>query len=556
MKKSTSLLSLILVLSGCSGVANNKWPNAVSPSESGGLEANASNDLAPVKDSSDCKKLLKEVSQSKYYCLEIISNVAGSPAHFYSYYAPHCYLEKDYFTSKSFGFGEEKDTSNIFKFYIDENGNVNPSLYEMSTYGDEVVPERVLYSQASLTHVSLFGGYTSTFSAINEGHNRYLITDADTASIFQYMTTFGYSITNYITATYVDIINLDTLEFKATVSLGEHGDIALQFTKQDETTSPLGKINKDIEDGTIKGVAYHDDVGDFFENYASTNNYVLEGIKQNLSTGVVKTYNYNIHCTENYFYLENTNPAYQNWGYCIVKKGTSVTYETQSNSGATVKKTQKLNYDACYGFAQKDDGSFYFDFFKGPIESDSVKYLEVDELPETGDSSYLYIVANEEGRKEVYEWTQVSNGVYGYLLYSPSWSQMVGDYSINDASASFYLSPTGLCDFGKYFFDKDEVVENRYHATDSSVLSILSNGLFGWGFQATTTWMDYVTGANLSISKEDGKIVSAEIGLDVLASVNSQTTAKQEIYYTMKDFGKGQVAEVSEFLNEKLGGGY
>lgn len=560
-KTSLLLLPIALLVTGCSSsTPNNSTSEFVptdtvikSPNEDGGMEGNANGDQTPTKSNTECRDLLKGAAKWTYFKVEISVNVTGTKSHFITHYAPKAYYEENDNPHYSFGYAEEKGTTNLFRYYIDGDV-VTPSLYEYVDFGDGLYPMTGLYSQMSVVHLNLLNGTMDTFDAVSQGHNRYLLTDPDTASIFQYMTTYGLSITNYITATYIDIVNAETGEFNAVISLGDYGDISMKYTKQSETTSKLKDINKNVADGSLKGVEYYDDVNDFF-NKVKSNNYVLEGIKQNLSTGTVNTYNYTIHCTNDYFFLDYTDSRYQDWGYALVKKGTTVKYQEQSSSGAIVTKTQKLNYDACYGFAKAEDGSFYFDFFKGPVETDYMKYMEVDELPATGNSATLYIVKNEDGTKDVYEWTQVSDGVYGFALYS-KWADSVGDYYINNASATFYLKSSGLCNISKYYFQKNRTKDNAYYTNDNDVLSLLANGLFGWGFQSTTTWMDYVVNANLRVNKTDGVITSGEIGLDVLASVNGSKESTQEIYYTIKDFGNGNVSEVEDFLNNTLGGGY
>ena len=72
----------------------------------------------------------------------------------------------------------------------------------------------------------------------------------------------------------------------------------------------------------------------------------------------------------------------------FIPEKTKVTYVDEEKGSIT----QTLNYESCYGYSKNENGELYFDFFKGPIETEDTHYLKVDSLPEKGDSSYLYIV--------------------------------------------------------------------------------------------------------------------------------------------------------------------
>ena len=97
--------------------------------------------------------------------------------------------------------------------------------------------------------------------------------------------------------------------------------------------------------------------------------------------------------------------------------------------------------------------------------------------------------------------------------------------------------------------DKDNDENYQYYSTNSDVLSALANGLFGWGFNESTTWMDYIQYADLKINKDsNNNIVSADIGLSVLHSGDEEL-----IYYTIDNFNSTSVSKVETFLNN-LGG--
>lgn len=308
-----------------------------------------------------------------------------------------------------------------------------------------------------------------------------------------------------------------------------------------------------IEDGVFKGVDYHEDVNNFFTNKIMSNNFVLHGIKQEGSDD----YPYTIHCTNDYFYLEYTEKyqqlGYRNWGYTLVPKNTPVTYYELQEDGSYLEKTQTLDYTACYGFKQREDGSLFFDFFKGPLEDSGLDYIELDELPEEGEEGVIYII-NENGTKVSYEWVQSTNG-YEFLLYD-NWFNSVGEFAINANYATFYLSGTALASIGSVYFEKSLDEDDLYFSKDSTIIGALAKTLFGWGFQATDTWMDYIKNSKIRINKdENNEIISYDIGLDVMGKLNGSETGLHEISYTIDSFGKGNVQFVEEFLNSTLGGG-
>ena len=118
------------------------------------------------------------------------------------------------------------------------------------------------------------------FSAKSIGINKYVLTDSTTASIFQFMSTYGNSLTNYIVACYIEIKNVDELIFKATIDLGSYGSIEAIFTPTNNTL--INFVNELVKDGSIKGVEYHQDTYDLLNVKLANNNFVLHGIKQNI----------------------------------------------------------------------------------------------------------------------------------------------------------------------------------------------------------------------------------------------------------------------------------
>ena len=60
--------------------------------------------------------------------------------------------------------------------------------------------------------------------------------------------------------------------------------------------------------------------------------------------------------------------------------------------------------------------------------------------------------------------------------------------------------------------------------------------------------MDYVTKANLTLNKVGEEIVSADLGLSLMTSIQNVGYGEQKIYYTIKDFNNANVSEIEEFL--------
>ena len=239
---------------------------------------------------------------------------------------------------------------------------------------------------------------------------------------------------------------------------------------------------------------------------------------------------------------------YQSYGFMLVPKNQLVSVTTFDTNGQIVSSTPySVDYQGCYEFRMVN-GKVYFTKFIGPIESNGMNYMEVDSLPEKGTANTLYICKDSKGIKQVYEWVQLEDGSYSFTLFS-TWHNSVGDIFINGIAASFYLSSSPISSLGVNFFEKDLNNENRYYSKDSLMISSLANGLFGWGFQATTTWMDYITNSHLTLKKDGNNIIGADIGLDVTASVDGGNTySTQTAYYTLSDFGNGNVEEIDNFV--------
>ena len=122
--------------------------------------------------------------------------------------------------------------------------------------------------------------------------------------------------------------------------------------------------------------------------------------------------------------------------------------------------------------------------------------------------------------------------------------------------ATFYLSGSALSIVGPLYFEKSLTADNSYFSTNKTVIGALSHGLFGWGFQQTTTWMDYIKKAYININKNtNNEIESYDIGLDVQYFSNGSPAGIGQIYYTIDSFNQGNVDKVDSFVNTLLNGG-
>mgnify|MGYP000910275012 CR=1 FL=1 len=507
--------------------------------EDGGKGGNADEDVVNQGSIEDVTSLLNDALTKTKYTYETTSTVTGNEAHFVDYYSDYAWYEENDVASKSFGYSQTKEDNYIFKYYLSaDSKTVNPSIYEYSGSGDTPSKVKGLYTAATITSLSLLSSTMSTFSATLVSANKYLITDDNTASVFQYMSTYGSSISSYLVGVYIDIIDLDSCQFKVTISLGDYGSIISTFTPV--TSTKVDFVSELAKAGTLTGVDSFKDVTDFL-NLTKDNNYILHGIKTFKDGQLSTRIPYTINCTNNYFFLDYDEEGYTDYGYVLVPKNTEITYYSTDSSGVTTPITQTLTYDSCYGFDRQKDGSFKFTFFKGPVETETTKYKEVAVLPTTGETGILYIVPNTEGGKDVYEWAEKTDGTYGYSLYS-TWYDCVGDFSVNDASASFYLSGTVINSLGGLYFEKDYSKDTTYFSSNSDIVSALSNGLFGWGFQATTTWMDYIEKSYITVNKDsEGNIIRGDVGLEL-------TGTNGDIYYTFDNFNNANLKAVDTFL--------
>ena len=532
-----------LLLTSCSGTTIIKSPN-----EDGGLGGNQEQDKVEKKDVEALKNFLNQVATNEYYSYEVNAKVSVTSTHFKSYYTPNAFYEKNDDHNFSIGYGQNIKTKELFKFRMSEDmKEVYPSLFVYSTLGSNRKVKNLYNPVETIPNFTFLKDSMETFSAEYISGNKYLITDPTVSSVFQYMTSYGTAIQEFVTAVYVEIVDKDNLIFKSTVDLGTMGSFTSLYTKDD--VQPLLPVENKIKLGTIDGRDYHEDVKKFLD-LTMQNNYKIEGIFETMTTGQQTKYPQNYYCTNDYFYIEYLDEYatyYPNWGYVLVPAGKTVTYYDFENGVKGKAHTQTLNYDACYRFTEYED-SYIFDLFKGPVQVDNTEYLKVDELPTVGDPNVFYIVYNNEtNENEVYVYTQDSKGNYYFMLYS-KWFNTVGDFYINNEAATFYLSSTATGHYGANYFEKNVEKENSYFSKDATVITDLSSSIFGWGWNDSNTWMDYCIGATLNIEKEKySGISSANLGVQI-----ELKDEVKEMYYTFKDFGTTSVPEVEEFLKGVL----
>lgn len=531
-----------LVLASCTPTTDGSLK---SPNEDGGLEGNQDQDKVEKQTTETLCNFLKEVGKNEFYSYDVQLTSNGQVVnHFKNYFTPNAFYEHNDNFEQSVGYAQNKNKE-VFKFYLDENLENPTSSVFLYSGEDGITKIKDLYNPIETITSFTFLSYSmDDFSAEYISGNKFLITDSVVGSIFQFMTSYGTSITSYVTAIYVEIIDTEKMIFRSTVDLGSLGSVIGTYTKND--CAPLFPVNSIVVKGEFDGIEYHNDVKKFFDT-ARKNNYKIEGIFEKLSAGQQTNYAQNYYCTEDYFYIEYLGDyakSYKNWGYVMVPANTEITYYDFIGGVKDQTHTLKLEYDACFRFSEYD-GELVFDQFKGPIQGD-YKYVKVDELPAKGSPDTLYIVFNKEtGENDVYNYIQDAEGNY-YFSYFSNWFDNVGDFYINDF-ATFYLGSSAVGEIGEFYFEKDLQNENTYHSKDSSIISSLAHGLFGWGWNPTNTWMDYAIKASLTLNKNGEDIVSADIGMEV-----ETTTGIKEIYYTLKDFGTTSVSKVEAFLAEVL----
>lgn len=559
MKKNKLIFPLIsiLLLSSCSGDNINSIFNS-------GFEKNQDQDSLIQGDIDDLIDVLTRASVQEKYSYHTTLTIGTNSEEFIDYFTPYAWYE-DSITYPSTSFGYAQDTRyRVFKYYLDEENNAVPSVFLDNEEAESSIGIG-LYDTFMIASLSLLKGYiTESYMAENgeiattSSPNSYTLTSDAVQSIFQFMTTYGTSIAGYVQSYVINIDNLKTGEFTSVVTLSSSaGIISSKYTPLE--TTPIDSVNDAARGGTLNGVKYHSDVLSFFD-LAAENNYVLTGPRVKENGLLAEEYNFKVNCTEDYFFIDYIDETYEDWGYMYIPSGNEIRYTT-SEGGSYVLNNA---YDSCFGYYRNSSGEYAFDSFIGPV-SEEYTFIAIDgydNLPETGDESYYYIVKNATtGENSVYIWTVVEtdaegNDVYGYEVFSSYWYSNVGQFYINDASATFYISSqASLLGSAQYYYEQSLTDENYYTTSNSTITSSLANGLFGWGFQQTTTWMDYVNYSFLRINKNSaGEIESAELGLNVSA-IRSGTSVSLDVYYEISDFGNANIDVIDTFYNNHVNNG-
>lgn len=550
-----TLLSLLFVTTGCTTPVEIITQTIIrSPNEEGGLDANQEQDQVAQQSVEDVKTLMSNISKCTRFSYELTSTIPGSETHFIAYYTPHARYEKNDTYEASFGYAMTKEDEYMFRFHLNEEmTEVYPSVYEYSGFNGTIEKVVGLYDQFTLAHPWMLKDTLDTFSAINVGGNKYLLTDSESYSVFQYMTTYGSSISAFTTGVYIELISLENNIFNVIIDLGDYGSITSKFTPLTET--PIDFVEEKIMNEGLVGVDYYDDTFDFFQNKMASNNYVLNGILTETGVGNQVVSAYTIHCTEDYFLFEyneeafpNDTKTYLDWGYAFIPA-----YKTVEYYDSTLDKfvSQTLSYESCYKFTIKENNEIYFSTFIGPVENGTLRFEQVETLPNKEDCEFnvYYIVPNQNGGKDAYELVTIDYDGNTELKFVSEWFDSISDFYLDDTAATFYLSGTALTHIGPNYFEKDLKQENLYYSTDTSIYTTIGNSLFGVGFQSTDTWLDYINKAFVELEKDDNnQIIEANIGLYVYSSISGSSYQNNKIYYNVSNFGNGNVDKIDDFL--------
>lgn len=540
-----------------------------------GLEGNQ--DADDVIDDSDSilNGFLNGVSGVSRYSYEVTSTVQNNEGHFTDYFDSKCWYNLDHEDdSASFGLALDENHK-LFKYYLNDDYDPTPSLYQYTKYTtDGVTIDDTLYGPLNLATVGMLStldGITPSTAEVSIGTkvatNKYMLTSSDVLSVFQYMTTYGSSISSYITTCYINILDMDSLEFECQIDLGSYGSITGHFTDLTDKSSILDKTKLKLASKTLKGVEKYDDVTKFM-NVLNRNNFTIKGYNIHISNGSeLKADPYTVYCTNNYFYFDFNNHSYHDFGYVLVKKGTEVTYYSKKadydytknpndeyDKTKLVATTKTLNYDACYGFTTDNNGNLFFDYFHGPVETETTKYNEeyeyLKDIPESERKENVLYIVKEEGTniKVVYEWKKSGDKeTYSWARYS-GWYNDVGAFYVNDIQATFYPYNMGITQYAEAYLEQSLTDSNYYHSNNSELMSGWANGLFGWGWQSSTNWMSSVKDSYIKLTKDsDGNITSGEVGLKMQANYQG-TYGLHSVYYTYSNFGSTSHKVTETFL--------
>ena len=545
-----SVFSLVSLLSSCTSNSTNDVLTPITPSYDGGLEGNESDDIFNTEDDKNIETILTNASTKTKYSYEVTVNVGSTQEKFTQYFTPNARYS-EYGDSRDFGYAQTYQEKYLFKYYINDDATeVYPSVYEYGGYYENSIITD-LYSVLTITDINMLGNTLTTlvdsgYEAL--GSNKYIITDDNTLSVFQFMTTYGSSIADYILALYVQIIDLDSCIFETTIDLGSYGTIVGKFTPLESTK--IDFVNDAVINDGLKGVEEQAIVTKACDKL-NLNNFTLTGITVIESNGFKHNPTSKIYCTNDYFVLDFNDEEYDDFGFALVKANSTVKLYSDTSEGISEDYTVETpKYDCCYEFKFDDDGTPKFIKFIGPQETENTKYLYVETLPSEGDTSIIYITKDENGNMKAYIY-QEENNEYTWKEYS-DWYDSVGEFYVFNSGATFYPGCNAFTALAPSLFEKvDPSLENETHflTSNSDITSALASGIFGYGFQPTTTWMNYITDAYMDINlNSNNEVKSIDLGLGIEATFNGHTGI-QKIYYNYSNFGTTSVSSVETLLN-------
>ena len=554
--------SLLLTLASCGGEVIPIIPDVSgdldSPSYDGGLAGDEANDIFDAENDKNIEVLLENALEITKYTYEVDVNVNGITETYTQYYTPNAWYTEGG-TDSDFGYAQTNKEKYLFKYYLNEEATeVYPSIYEYSGYYNNEITTG-LYSPLTIANIGLLKETLDTLR--QEGYqylggNRYVILDSETMSVFQFMSSYGSSLSNYISSCYVQIIDLESCIFETTLDLGSFGEIKGRFTPQE--TTKIDFVNDAIINDGLQGVREFSEVSEV-SNLLKENNFTLQGIRLIEPSGLTSSSETTIYCTNDYFLYDYKNDEkYTDFGFAFIKANTEVPIYYKNAETGELSSTPimtKYAYDGCFEFERGNDGIIRFVEFIGPIENESTKYVYVEELPATGESGYLYICEDKlTGVVNVYEYVLI-NGKYQWNIYS-EWYDTVGDFYVYNYGATFYLGSTAFTALAASLFEQQTpgTANHKYFSSNLDVISAITNGLFGWGFQDSSTWLEHVTNSYLEINYgTNNEISSFDLGVGVMASVGGGMNGEQKISYNFSNFGTTTVEAVDNMLSELYG---
>ena len=549
---------LLISLSACgNGNEGGDTPDILpdSPSYNGGLAGDEALDQVNTQNDTNIETLLENVTTKTKYTYEVNVAVGDINEHFVQYFTPNAWY-CEYGTSDDFGYAQTYKGHKMFKYYINDDATeVYPSIYEYAGYNENSIVTE-LYSAFTIANIGQIEGTLDTLKDDGYqslGGNNYIILDSETMSVFQFMSTYGSSIASFINSFYIQIVDLDSCIFETTLDLGSYGTITGKFTPVEETK--IDFVNDAVINDGLDGVASYPEVSEV-TSLLDRNNFTMKGVSTIDANGVETNPTTTIYCTNDYFVYDYESEEYEDFGFAFIKANTEVpVYPFDSETGELSSTPTLMShpYDSCYEFVLNEDGSITFMNFNGPMESETTKYLEVSELPNVGDPNIIYILKN--GGESVYTYTY-DEETNKWKPYS-EWYDTVGDFYVYNLGATFYLSSTAFTALAPSLFEvlsPENPANHKYFSSNLDMTSALANGIFGWGFQPTNTWMENITKAYLNINYDSNNaLTSFDLGLGVLASLNGGPFAEQKIFYNYSSFGTTSFESVENALNELYG---